>query len=1133
MKTDLTLSRSPDPPRRQSRFAGTWRSLTNSPQIWPHLLLLPALILSSLWSLIAYRGIVLFQNWSWPIGGSPYQVLGVYNPGIWSLSGPDVAGFTRSATDWPVFLTANAIGLPSFLTERLVIVYSFVGAYILGYLAATLLLRFAFPHLGSSRREGLRIVFILLMFVNPAALQWEAGILIPFLWGVPLLIIAVLCWLFAFRLASYKYAAFSGLALGLGATLDPRLAIWGFAAVGLIGLGQILFNSGRVRTILRGIAAAAAALPGLGLTLYAYSWAGVGTSPVHPASLAAMAAVSGNATPLNVMELLGYYISGIAYAPPVLALGQQNLGALQPLGSPPYGLVDSQFLSALWLLSLVAIPLVAWSSFLYRRYRTVSLPFGIVALLAMTSAASVQLRYSPVPTAETFLGQFLPGTLGAVLQTTFAVPIYVQVLSEAMILPLVIVGIAGLLEVIDGLGSTRPFDRTIRIGQLAIQIRHPRRFTPRKVRYAASIATVVIVACVVFGSWQFFSGSFYPGGLSPGVQNNGASTTGALQPTIVPSADRSIFAYLQSKPPTFEVYWPGPDTYSYPWNPKWSPGVAMNPPLPTTDVPGMAYAIANNLTGDVATLLRDYGVTYVVLDNMSAGALENQFGVPTINQVVSFFERCANLSLELSFPPNAWLFQVDPVTPGVLSFSSQLLRTGVPLDQLSPIAGALSDIGISPAFAPVTDSSAAWVTSVQGALSNSSAGVTVANPSWLDRNTPQDSISGLNSTGGNATTALDFTNPGEARLLPPDNNWTVSVWQLSAQNLTVVEHGVGPLSFNAPSRVPSQISLNYLSSLVSGSRDGIQLAPGGLTTVSVSATAQALTSNSSGTFDLNVVLSNTSAENIAQYSSQAAPLTTKPSTLNFTTSLPGAGAYFTLRVFSTFAGSVALSNVSIRWTQFLSNGQAFDGIVAPYSNASLSIPAGPLGTPTERLFVCLAGNTSATLLFNGTQESQTVFSFVPKWVEFTIPAIGTKSATLQLSGQGRFAGLILDRLPTPTNATSSFSFDAVSSTVYTGTFSSSASGYLLLHLPYVDQWSLAATKLHAGGPMESLLGQVMFFVPPGKSSLSINLRGVDAGPVLLALFDAYYVGALIGVVWIRKRHRSAASHDSSSRVNKM
>jgi|GEM_PF-2917266 len=1079
-----------------------------------HLGIAVDLVLLALGPFLFGSGFIIYHNLAWPIDrGSLVPINSVYVPGMWTSNGADPGGYLRSLVDAPAIWIGGATGDP-LTTEKVFLAYAYLGGYALAFVAATLFFHWFPSHLTGARREVARIGVVLLFFVNPAAIQWAAGDLIPFLWGAAILDIAILATLLGFRTPGLRYAAVAGLALGFGCLLDPRLLVWGgISVLALYGFALVV-RTDRLRSIVAAATTVVFALPAAALTYYAYAWAGLNGTPVRPANASLLAWLSTNADPLRVFELLGYFITEVTYAPPsIYAYGSP--GAVASLGSPTYLLAPVDPVTAVWLLALAALPILAFSALLYRSERRYALPFGVLALAAIAFSAGPRL---PVPGAvalEVALGT-LP-IIGSAWQTVVGVPIYLQVETEAAFVPLLAIATLAAMRRIGRV----PLHRLVALeGRLARRIHlrveyHPHRGSGGRWLAPRWIA-LGVVGVVLLGSWQVTTGTYYPGGYSVGASPNGVPPIGSAAPVTVPPADQAVAAQLATGAEAYAVYWPGATGFTYAWSPRSTPSFSQDGPRPLVEPYGLPYLVTHNLTGDTASLFASIGARYIVLDNMSALELTREFGVGSLDRIVQFFDASPGISLVSAEPPTVWWYQVD-AAHGLLEGRAGTVALAEPNDLTGVVTAAFSGAGLAPAWLVPGGPTAATPITFLGEPppAGGPAPVLVATAQNLSEFTVPSTATGFTPSTTPVAKSAERSSPGEFTLPAPYANWTISVWSLASGNLTAsTVAGTGlELAHNGS---PATVSVNYLSSLVSGSVRGIPVDPTSEVTYNVS--ADLVASDATSTATLNVVASDAAAQNLEQQSAGPFALGTTARHLTATGVLPPGTAYFTLRAFTSFSGTVTLANVTIAWHGLAPANGSFSGVSVPVAAGdTLAIPLpGIAGAFDLGIQVTTAGDVDV--------QGTTGITAAPPNGPFGWIRAGpvTLDGELDLTphANASIAGLVLYPASWP-DAAACHVTNATRSGI--ATFSATAvlgeGCVVALHEAWASHWRLTVPGSGSSPGTVDAFGQTAFLGAVGSGTVAADLddastlSGLLVGEALFGTAAAFAVVFLPGRFW--------------------
>ena len=1064
-------------------------------RLLPNLVLLASLILLAMRAYLVGGGILIYQNWGWPLGTpDSFQVYGVYSPHFWTNFGYDPWGYTKSFATWPIAL-GYWFGLGSADVERVFVVFAWGVEYALAYGASRLLIRYLNWTRTFPRSELYSLLFVALTFVNPAAIQWEAGVEFPFLWGATLLEIAVLLTLLSFRDKRLSFGVLIGLDLGVCAALDPRLFIWGAGLLLLLALASIVTQGEVAAHKLKLICIAFAfSLPGVVLTAYAYSLANYAMIPLKASDFGVLQLYSSNSSPLNVLSLLGYWWSSITYGPPSIL--QANVGVLPTSGIPPY-MIDTGGMSlGLWQLSLTLTPILAFGSLISRKYARQALPFAVIALIGATFSMGTQAPLGLAIPIDLTLGE-LP-FVGSTWQTAIAVPIYFIVIVEACYVPLIVMSVARVSELLTSLSRSWSL-RRVRVGPnlrvgLIIRYRPPNRAWVAK---SAAVAAVAVLLSMLFlGSWQFANGSFYPAGQSPGTNQNLIPNAGALSPESVPVSDLQAFEFLKSIPSTLGIAWPSQGPFVYPWANRSSPGLALNPPGTYVEPQGLPYLLQHGLLADVAPLLAQYGAGYLVVDNMSSDSLLYDFGQSSVSVLIQELNSCPGLTLVRNFENSTWVFQ-DQDSPSILSVSSLAIGS-VEGDTIEPTsAGAMFQLALKPIFIPpslpISTLNLSFVPS-NGTLDPGTIYVLTAQNISTSHFT--NSVRGFFESPTKPA-EYNLTSCGEYTIPPPFSAWTISVWSPCTNvSVGVTVRPSGAIALSAPS-TKTLISLNYLSALTNGETRGIAVNQSNTIGVMASADLQG-SAGSLGSEWLNIVASNSSYENVGQVGSSPTPLSSGMTQIQLRSLLPAGSALFTLRTFVQLQGVINISNVSLGWAETVATPAVFSGASFLAGNVSINFSL-TRGGPPERFAINSRGpgrieGCTATLCGLAAPNGSTF-----QWLNLESPS-GATNFRITFSGNISVSGILV--LPEITSVSDMTNLHVTNDHTYSARYSSSQPTALVLDEPFVPSWTLVLDghQSIAAVPGER---QTFFVVPAGNYTLTIEIRGLDSMPLWILGFSVF------------------------------
>ncbi|MCI4351803.1 MAG: hypothetical protein L3K14_00210 [Thermoplasmata archaeon] len=821
---------------------------------------------------------------------------------------------------WPLLLIRVTFGGLAE-QEKAFIVFSFLIFLVLAYVIAEFSVRLAERSRGSRlstfSREGLKFLVVLFVATNFFTINANAdgGTVSDSL----VLELAVLSCVLALtfnlgRRGVYSAAAFSSFGILLDPVYYPEFAV---LLVLTFVIGGLLHF--RLRRSLANLALCfALQLPALVFILLAIHSTAVPSGPFYNYRAfdpSAIQAGSVNSGPLQSLSLLGYYWSTVTFAPPSILAAGASISALPSFGSPTQILLPQSPLTTVWLLSIFAGPMVAWSALLSYRSRQTVLPVALAGLVGI--ALSVLGLDSGGVSAVADLTR-IP-LVGGEIGTAFALPEHFLLLVAASYVVLLPVGLLNVASAIErGL-------RLLRGAFVHRRVLQPLRPATnenllyshrRTIRFTAAIVptlTMLMICLVLFAGWQGLNGSYYPSRASGtyvsgnGVPDSAPFTPVHFQPDIV-----EAYSIIRDQPGAFNIYWPsgGADTSGLMKNQYLFHG--SDAPKPLSPLPSLPFLVSHNLTVDLVQYLAANNVRFLVVQDSFPSALMREYGLPDYAAIRNVVNAAPGLNQFFS-GPDLTIYDL----PGALGsvYPAKLISAGAPATEAASTSYALfKSLGQNVALS--LDNSSAPTFGIDGY------------PASLEAYTPGFiGLSGLRNYANASVSNIpihqtfpmgNVTNLGTGG---PPINTTQNNGQLSLGNWTNTNWGTKPLQVTFQggdlrwdsSSFLSAVSLSYNGTL-SGAPGGVRVLNPEVGPIQVTTTFKYRTSASfSGnlsvyTYGDDSKLSPTGFSNL--------PLT--PSipwhVVSASTLLPTSTAYFDVRVqVSEFAGQAEFQNVSISW----------------------------------------------------------------------------------------------------------------------------------------------------------------------------------------------------------------------------
>ncbi len=447
--------------------------------------------------------------------------------------------------------------------------------------------------------------------------------------------------------------------------------------------------------------------------------------------------LSQNIGPFNVFLLIGHFWSTIVYAPPSILL-YRNVYDLPSILYPAQVIIPTGLVFYVWIISLASIPVVSFSSLIFRSTRRKALPVFIVFILTYIIVEEWNFRFTYY-----FLRHltYIP-IFGNAIGTSLSLPghfinlmayLYLVLFSLAFLNMLYFAGRVH-IQIDDLEPSQENYSKHGSMKEIK-KIRHskirPRLYVlnkapqgrikltmidfrkkERRRALRTFIVFIIIFSLVILGNWQGLT--YYPMRSYPGSYNigNGVEAKGVFSPTVVNNSVIVAYDLVTSD-------------YNQGYNTVWIGGPEVNdftwarPPM-SVSLSNISYIFENNLTNCLIPYLRAHSIKYVVVSNQDiAQSSPNPFiyfGFDSYKQGVDFL-KLSHLK-EIFSQNNVSVFQ----TPSVLGpiYKSQMMINPMGFGASSSVLyGLFSSIGIN-----VSESQSG----IPVGLNNSSASIDILTP---------------------------------------------------------------------------------------------------------------------------------------------------------------------------------------------------------------------------------------------------------------------------------------------------------------------------------------------------------------------------------------------------------------------
>jgi hypothetical protein len=1055
-------------------------------------LLALTLMVVSLRDYLFGNGLFVYRDWSWPLSTSilPFSV---FSPGILRNSGPDPLGFTRMFLNWPILLIDELTSNP-ITAEKIFIIYLCSVLILLSFVLAEILLRlnnkFSRQPLPKWKAEIFVLFVVLFSFTNLWTLQQFSDMYYTYIYG--LLITGIALGTIILRDADWRSIILSGVLVSTIIFLAPEIYPFSWLVVAVTTVVVIASSFPLyqvIRTALGKILILFAVnLPAVATTLYVFSVTlGTGLRPLNNGSSLP------SLWPQDALRLLGYGWSLITYATPSAAAAG-TVSNLPAAGAPPYLVTTTGVVSIIWLLSTYFVPVIAFSSLLFRRFRTITVPTVTAAIVGLLMA---ETAIFPIPHLIALALQGEP-TLGGAAATILAIPDHALITLASAYVILVPNVFYQLLHSWSKIQLPTLTIKRQLIGLPSISLKRPKIGQIAKTALLAGFFMFLILP-----GWQFFSGSFFPAGYTLGIPGNGVPDTGTFSPVQPPPGMVEVYDWLQSRQGAYNTYWPGPDGNSgYPWSQKSTPSLGyVDSPEPTiqdwvlnpTPFPSaLKNLVQSNLTMDIAPYLDALNVKYLVVQPLSDAAMSSVWGIADLPTLTRLLENTPGVSLAYA-NGSVSVFEVNN-TWG---------NSYVPSLVLSYPTG---DYAYGVAYAVMNSTGNQLALTDPGKASNLCFGslscpVAIESPGYLA--TTLMNATSLDTLDDSTISSTAITiSPGTVRSLQsPWTLWSLANW---GPGQSVESMDSGAMRWTAGPGA-TLMSLSYNGTVTTGNPGGITIPSGIIESAQVS-----FLYRTSDTFSQGVQITlpalNDQQQFFASSSSGIFPASKSWSEANFTTTLPAASRDFTARIQADIsAGWVELKDVRVR-TAFLEQSQTsfFGSLVPPNTRPQeMTLPSG-------NIYIQYSGNGAITC--NG-QETPLTSPNHLSWIQVPTCSDGK----ILLTGVSLDA-TILSKEPLPTTdpdvrtieGGASITLNAPDSVVVARTF---ASGYTL---------SGTASNYH---PTRTLDGMMLFQdVQPGSYSLTFTPATIALTAYSATLtFSALMILPLPRIIKSRRRARRQKS----------
>ena len=547
--------------------------------------------------LISIR-VFLFKSGYYFFADQPWPLSNYVNfSAIFSLNSLNGLGFTRIIITFPYYILKN-ITINIMVTERLFLFYTFLLYIFLAYLFASMVVNKFYYNRGKYITKIVKFMIVLFIFdnfvsinLNAAGGTYSDGLIMIF---IAISVFSFLAW------SNMRYAFFiSSFFLIISILLDPDYATFFIVAILFSGIIAGILNKDVIYRLKYAVLTVITSIfPVLFIILDFYMTSstavGIGTSVTARAyNYGTISFFSGNIKPLYPLLLIGHFWSLIVYAPPNILLYGSRISYVKSLMSPAQLLLPNDFITYLWIFTVVMIPVLSFFSLIFKKTRKISFP--VIILVLFFYILTLVKYIKPLFYIELHLSEIpiIGGTIG----TTLALPGHIINVIGSMYYILMSLTIINLL-------SIKKLNKKLQIFNDNLKIKNI--FTSQKKNGFKSAIAIFLIFIILFSGWQAFDGSFYPARAPDINHGNSVASIGGFTPLAVNQSVINAYNLIASQKASFNILWIGGPSYS---------NDAYCSAHPTASIPHLTYLISNNMKKDVYYNLLYSDVKYVVISN--------------------------------------------------------------------------------------------------------------------------------------------------------------------------------------------------------------------------------------------------------------------------------------------------------------------------------------------------------------------------------------------------------------------------------------------------------------------------------------------------------------------------------------
>ena len=600
--------------------------------------------------------------------------------------------FTRIIVSWPVYFFER---FPSLIGEKFTLVYLIAVYFAITYIAITIIRRLLERRYNVKLSWWKRLAFFYVSFIFIFAniesqnLFVDGGMVTDNIIMV-MMILSIFLIIFDSRFWFLEVGAF----LSITFLLDPDYIPMFLLAILVVSVFSKFNRVELKRSISYSLFSILLMLPSFFFILFNIDIS-TGSFLLHSTGFRTFSIgnelfYSRNLNLSSVLSLNGHSWSTMVFTAPTILLHLSALGSMTGIGGPIDILVVPGLVYHLWYLSLFVPFIISILSLFYLKGQRELLAPLVLLFVTILLALNAYIPYMPhllkLLTIIPYLGNFT--------STALSLPGHFLLLEAASYGVLIIFFIFNLLTV--SIPKVKIFKSKNKVGESKSHI--IKFITFKKISLISTkrrsslqvIFSVILIAVLLFSGWQALEGDFFPArdnAFGPTLPN-GLVDSAPFSPRNLTTSQLEVYNYLHNQNETFSIYWPAIS---------WPSGQGWVSPKPEASLPYLPHMIKQYLTNDTYYYLKSSGVKYVVIQNNSAigftgsypNLLESEFGFPTYDSVLNFFNQVPHLQLIFNFS-NIAVYAISNIDVGkVQQFLPLQVRTSEDYSSLYDVFGSM------------------------------------------------------------------------------------------------------------------------------------------------------------------------------------------------------------------------------------------------------------------------------------------------------------------------------------------------------------------------------------------------------------------------------------------------------------